>query len=257
MIKNLQTSYLQNTELTVVAQRLLDVVTEALPTEPSIQNAAEAVRLDIQQVNAALNRLSASEYTAQLAERDEVRDQAFIALRDFAKAYSSRPVADLSAAGTRIYELFVNHGLTAYRSGYTDQSAEMILLIEQLSEPEAQQALDTIGAGAWFEELRDAQSSFEQVMKAKAQAKSDDDTPAVREARSDLIRNVDTLLGTIDVLKKLEDRSEAKTNLETLDDLIIAVNEIITDVTGVARARRTREEAAEPDSQTLAASIAP
>ena len=101
----------------------------------------------------------------------------------FAKANASRSKPKIAAAGALIYGIFETRGLTLYRFGYNQQSAAMNLLIEDLSAPEAIQALATINAASWFDDLIVAQEEFEQIVSNKSEFEAQQDVSPVRTSR--------------------------------------------------------------------------
>lgn len=249
--QKLSSSLLLHAELTIVSRRLVDTIADALPNETTVSKLADLIRTDIAQVEAALSRESASEYTAQLAQQDQIRDDAFIALRDFAKANSNRGNAEISQAGKLIYSIFETRGLTLYSRGYTDQSAGMNLLLEDLSTDEARNALDEMGGMAWYDELQLAQDSFEQLVREKLSSESQETILPIRVSRLRLTHHIETLLGCVRAVHDFEEQAATSDGHVTLDELINSINEIILNAMAVARARRTRSESAGKAQEVL------
>ena len=249
--QKLSSSLLLHAELTIVSRRLVDTIADALPNETTVSKLADLIRTDIAQVEAALSREAASEYTAQLAQQDQIRDDAFIALRDFAKANCNRGNAEISQAGKLIYSIFETRGLTLYSRGYTDQSAGMNLLLEDLSTDEARNALDEMGGMAWYDELQLAQDSFEQLVREKLSSESQETILPIRVSRLRLTDHIETLLGCVRAVHDFEEQAATSDGHVTLDELINSINEIILNAMAVARARRTRSESAGKAQEVL------
>ncbi len=228
-----------------------------MPDESIVQKLTTVVQADVEAVEQALGRERASSFTAQLAERDQERDDAFVALRDFAKASSSRGKSEVAKAGELIYRIFQRRGLTLYRLGYMQQSAALNLLFEDLSMPAAQNSLEVLQAVSWLDDLRTAHEAFEQTYSEKVSSEARQDYPLLRAARLRLGRHVETLLGCLEVLQRFVEQDGTEAELATLSQLTGKVNEIITEVMTVARARRTRESnslsSQDTDQEALAA----
>ena len=250
-LKKLSTSLLLNTELTIVGYRLVDTVAAALPEETTVSKMLDLIRADIAQVEAALGREQASEFTAQLSEKDQIRDDAFVALRDLAKACTNRSNPEVSQAGELIYALFEARGLTLYSKGYTEQSAGMNLLLEDLSTEQASDALATMGAPSWYDELRLAQDSFEQAVREKLSTESQDDILPIRFSRSQLTDHIETLLGCVRAMRDYQELTDAPNGYSALDESISSINEIITNAMTIAKSRRTRNESANEHEDLL------
>ena len=123
----------------------------------------------------------------------------------------------------------------------TRQSAALNLLLDDLSRPEAQKALKVIQAGSWLDDLRAAHELFERTYIEKVAAESQQDFPSLRDARGRLVDHVETLLGSVEVLRQSIERDGTDAELATLGELVEQLKEIITEVMTVARARRTRQ----------------
>ena len=254
MVQKLSAGLLLNSELTVVAQRLVDATEKALSSESIIQKASEVIRFDIDQVEAALGRVQSSEFTSQIAEQDQQRDDAFVALRDFAKASSSRTNQKVADAGSFIYGIFEARGLTLYRLGYTQQTAAMNLLLEDLSTDEAKEALAAMNGTSWFEDLQSAQAAFEHLVSTKAELESQQGIPPLRISRAALTDSVEALLSCVGVIQRFEERNGDTNTQEALTELIGTINEITSDAMSIARARRTRDEATDEQEPSLVTS---
>ena len=249
--QKLSISLLLNTELTIVGYRLADTISDALPSENTVSKLADVIRSDIAQVEAALSREQTSGFTAQLAEKDQVRDNAFVALRDFAKASSNRGKPEVSRAGKLIFGIFEARGLTLYSRGYTEQSAGMNLLLDDLTAEEAQNALDVMDAPSWYDDLRLAQDSFEQAVREKLSSESQDDVLPIRFSRLQLADHIETLLGCVRALHDHEEQTDTSDGHDALDRLMSSINEIIVNAMTIARARRTRNESASEHEDVL------
>lgn len=242
MFESFHLSLLLPSELAVNAQRINGVTAAALSTEPLVQKLDQFIQRDVDDMQRALGRVKSSDFTDLLAERDSARDDAFVALRDFAKAQSKRANAAVAEAGATIYGLFKLRGLSLYRKGYTEQTAGLNLLFDDLATGEAQSALTTINGGDWLADLQAAQAAFEDAINEKVDAESREDYPLVRNAQVKLSGHLETLLAIVELLAEIAHEEGTAASQAAIDGAIGQINEIITGAMAVARARRSRNE---------------
>ncbi|MCA9211864.1 MAG: hypothetical protein KDB27_02270 [Planctomycetales bacterium] len=255
MIQNLTTSYLLTSELKITAQRLTDIVLETLPNETFFQQLCQLIRQHNDLLEQITARSRTSSFTGELATHDAARDEAFVALRDYAKAISGRPSASLSQAGSLITRLIETRGVSLHRLGYAQQSAALNELLDDLSTPESQQAIETIHAEEWIDELRESHHAFEATFQEKVNAESQDDLPQVKPVRKAVSDRLSTLVSSLNALQEISIGSENET---VVNQLAANVDEIISEILIPARARRTRHESAtaiesELENQAIAA----
>jgi hypothetical protein len=185
-----------------------------------------------------------SVYTEKMAEKDAERDAAFLALRDFAKANANRSDNRVSTAANVIINRIKKHGWTLYSLGYSDQTANLNLLFEDLDAPDAVSAMQVIGAEGWYADLKNAQAEFENTYKEKVSGEAQEDYLRLREAFTVLGRHLNVLLDTIGLLQELDETGN-------IDTVVQQINEVITDVMTTARARRTRQTEDEAETPAL------
>jgi hypothetical protein len=182
-----------------------------------------------------LARVRNNAYTQQLFMRDEGRDQAFVALRDLAKASANRALFEVSQAGVLISDLIKRYGFFLHRLGYTQESTQLQLLIKELDQPTAMAALKIIGAESWFADLKAAQASFEETYHQKVTLDAQEDVPLLRAAKAKLGRHLQLLLDCVGLLEETNEPAEISLVVEKL-------NQVITDDMTPARARKKRNE---------------
>ncbi len=114
-------------------------------------------------------------------------------------------------------------------------------MLEELSSKEAQESIETINASGSFSELRDAHQAFIDTYQAKVSAESQTDYPQVRIATARVRSRIDALLCCLTTLSDFAEQEDDEQAFTIVSELIRQVNEIITEVMAIARARRTRE----------------
>lgn len=253
MIQNLSTSYLLTSELKITAQRITDVVAQSFPGETIVQQLVHLIREDVDLLEQATARTRTNEFTAELAARDEERDAAFVAFRNYAKAISGRQSPNLAQAGRLIFGLIETRGMSLHRLGYSQQSAALNELFDDLATPEAVQAIDVMQGQAWYDELRHSHTLFENTYQEKVNVESQQDLPHVHTIRKNLSNSLVTLLGVLDAVQRISVGGDRES--ET-DQLVARVNAITSEIDSSARARRTRQangSTTESDAELLTA----
>jgi hypothetical protein len=235
LFSELHTSLLLPVELMTTAGRTLTAVAPVTSQEPFLQKIATKIEEDKNELEVALNRERGSEYTQQLMARDSGRDNAFTAFRDYVKACTRRSQPEIVDAAELIVNAIRKQGWTLYLSGYARETASLNMLFNDLSSHELTAAIQTIGAQLWLDDLKAAQTAFEETYQTKVSTETQIDYPALRDAKMQLGRHLNTLLDCIQILLCLGET-------ETYEPIANQLNEIITDVMTSARARRTREK---------------
>ena len=245
MLARLSTSLLTNAELPDIAQRIVAEVASSLPEHDFIQKLVTLIQEDVDELESTIGRSRGSEFTQRLTKLDDERGDAFVALRDFAKATMFRKQPDVAAAGRFVYATIRERGLQLHRLSYAEQSTQFNLLIEDLAEPEAQQALSTMNAIAWLEDLKVSQDAFRATVKQRDVAESQMERPQISSVRSRLHRHLTTLLWSVEAIHEFTNEKGAHESTATLNTLGSVLNEMISGVMSIARARRSRGEARE------------
>ncbi len=228
--------YLLNTEeCCTLNERLLSI----FKTNLSEDSAVEKVIPHIEELNADLTaimaRVSNTELTKEIAEKDNARDIAFIAFRDYCKAFSNMPDPTQAAAAGKLTELIRKLGWTLYSEGYTEQTASLQGLFEALEKPEYAQAVTTINADSLVANMKTNHAAFEDAVALKAQATaSQDEIPPASECKQRMNRYLKPLLYYIGLMGDVDSANYANINAK--------ITEAIEDIMTVARARQTRKE---------------
>ena len=244
MLKELSITYLSSSELLTTSERINVIISEALSEQPFVTRISGVMKTDIGKLQESMGKDKSSVYTGKMAGKDAERDAAFLALRDFAKANANRSDNQVSTAANVIINRIKKHGWTLYSLGYSDQTANLNLLFEDLDAPDAVSAMQVIGADSWYADLKNAQAEFENTYKEKVSSEAQEDYLRLREAFTVLGRHLNVLLDTIGLLQELDETGN-------IDTVVQQINEVITDVMTTARARRTRQTGDEAETPAL------
>jgi hypothetical protein len=236
MVNELHASLLSPTELSTTATRMHGLVASANLNEPFVQNLNNTVESDNTDLETALGRYRFSDFTPMMLEKDKVRDDAYIALRDYVTACSRRQDPVVVAAANILVNIFRNRGWTLYNLGYTQESTTLKLLFNDLETPEATAALKTLNAEGWYNDVKTTQAAFEEVFNQKITAEARENYPQLHQAKNRLAQHLTTLMSCIGVLE------EQQPDNQKITELVEQLNQVTTGVMTTARARRTRNE---------------
>ena len=234
MIDDLSPSILIAKELAMTTNRICNVVTSDWNDDPFINKLVEKVKNENAILEQADNKTRSSEYTQLLKEKDNIRDFAFKAFREFVSSGLYRRTNNINKSAELIMEIIKKHGTQLYSSGYTIQSQKLNNLFSDLNEEKVKAAITKLKAEEYLNELKTAQTDFETMYKTKTTEEGQENIPQIREAKSKVGRYVNILLENVRVNEEMEP-AKYKAMAERLD-------EIVKDVMSTARARKTRQE---------------
>ncbi len=174
-----------------------------------------------------------SDFTPLLLAQDQARDNAFIGFRDYASSFSHSSDSVMATAGRNLTGIVEAAGNTIHSLGYTAETAKVNSLIASLSAPAALKDIETIGATKWYEELKTSQDQFENLYKSKIDTESAIDLPLIKESKGRITKYLRALMSYIDINGELDPAKFGAINSK--------VDEILTEITAIARARETRK----------------
>jgi len=239
-MENLATSLLTNEELAACATRLLPPLEDLFAGEPFLASVGKAAASDLASIQAAGTRELKNKLTDPVRDADAVRDQAFTSLRDFANAWAENQIAtpEQRAAGERLRALFVKHGISLHRKGYTMQTGLLEALFVELSSKVSQADLALINLTPLLQQLERAHKAFEALWKKKAGSAGAVELPRVKEHLPNLKRRLNLLLEAAEEWSRLSPPAEKAKLLAELEGLI---QEMMTPV--LARQTRAKKQA--------------
>ena len=233
-MKDLPVSILSSTELNTFATRLVVVSNEALADNPYVVTLGTLIAKSNADLSDTLGKTSGSEYTSKLLVYDQDRDHAFIGFRDYVSSFTHDKNEVKKVAAIALASIIENIGNRIYSLGYAVESSKMNSLISNLRTPQAQQDIDTIGAGEWFEQLTTSQEAFENLHKTKVEADSEINYLRIKDSRVIISRYIQSLLIYIGTNSDLDGEKYAPVKGK--------INELITEAVTIARSRITRND---------------
>lgn len=247
-MQDLATTLLTTQELTGSAQRLLPVMESVLADQPLLEKVRTAALQNAKAIDLSMTRKRGSEYTEALQKADESRDAAFVALRNFAASWGRNPVAspEQQAAGKRLEAAISKHGNTLYDLGYLRQTGALQGLFADLDQDPSQADLTLLGLTPLYAGLQSAQEKFETLTSDKTDEEALENLPLIRVQAPQLRRRLNLLLANFAEWETLEPSEAVQATTAKLDEIII-------EVMGPVRARRTRSANAEAEAAEEAA----
>ena len=233
-MKKLPFSLLSSNELFTTSSRINEACKLSLSSDIYVSNLCSSIDQGNNDLSKGLGKSLNSDFTPLLLVQDQVRDNAFIGLRDFFTSYSHSSDPAKAAAGRNLTAIFENIGNSAYRLGYVVETSKINSLIANLSVPAAVKDMECVGATEWFAQLKTSQSEFEKIYNAKIVTESAIDYPLVKDARERISRYLKGLMNYIEINTDLDEAKFGSTNEK--------INEIITEIVAIIRARETRSE---------------
>lgn len=227
--------YLLNTEEThTVARRLTAFLNSDLSADEFVAEVYPLLNDTISDLTMVLNRIQDKEHTIKLAEDDEARDNAFIALRDYFKAFVNNPNEEMQHAAQKLTNLTRQMGWSMWDDGYVVESANLNSYIAKLEEENNQQYMQTISAISFFEYLKSCQDRFEETNSQKVNIEAATEAPLLKETKKKIAKYLVPLLSYIELRAEIRG-GVYKTTADKAD-------EVISGIMSIARARQTRKE---------------
>jgi len=244
-MKTLPFSLLNSNELYAIANRIVEACKLSLSDNEYLMKLCVLILVANSDLRRGLGRTFNSEFTSRLLDSDELRDNAFVGLRDYIRSFCNSGDTVKDKAGAYLSEIVSSVGNSIHRMPYATETTKLDVLFEDLDSPAAREALATIMATDWLERLKARQEDFESIYQSKIEADAGIDFPLLKNSKETITFYLKGLLSYIETNSKNEPALFGSTE-EKIDS-------IITDAVSLARARGTRKENAdkEPDKAAV------
>lgn len=233
MINSLNFSLFPSDEFFTFAKGVLAIVGPQKGQTPGLEPFVNKATTSLTSYQSALEREKKNPFTLLLAEKDGIRDSAFMAFRTLTEAASYRAKPGWNAAANKIIEIIRRHGWSAASQGYKAQTAALTNMVSEIK-GKCTAELTLIQATDWLEELEAAQQDFDAVAHQSI-TEAPTSEPTVVSARPVLTNSLRSLFSMISLLNS-GTPSEELTTLET------AINELIVRSLATVKAADTRAE---------------
>ena len=239
-MKTLPFRLLNSKELYAIANRIVEACKLSHPDNEYLMKLFVLILVANSDLRRGLGRTFNSEFTSQLLDSDEFRDNAFVGLRDYIRSYCNYGDKVKDKAGAYLSEIVTSVGNSIHRMPYATETTKLDVLFEDLSTPAAKEALATIMATDWLERLKARQADFEKVYQSKVEAEAGIDFPLLKKSKDAITFYLKGLLSYIETNSKAEPA--------LFGSIEEKINEIITDAVSLARSRATRKENADKET---------
>ncbi|TRX72302.1 DUF6261 family protein [Carboxylicivirga sp. M1479] len=235
MIKPILNHLLFSSEFYTLVKRIITAIENSSIDEATKSMLKSRLLQQLIIFDEALNRKKTNPLTEKLEQLDDERDNLFMGLRTSAEALTYHWDETIKEAANYIVEVIRRNGWTMHHSGYTAQSASSNALISELQKEPAATHIATSTLGEWLSNFSKCQNDFENTSVERVKLDTED-KPIVSTTRKMLYGDLKSTLSYLETMAEFNSTSE-------LENLIGNINEIITDVTSSAKARKTRREA--------------
>jgi hypothetical protein len=225
-------SILDSYELYTGSRRINESVSSALGSDNFVKSLCQQITDGNKGMEKAMGKALRSGYTSQLFDSDKARDDASLGFKSFVHTYTFSVDSTKRAAALSLEDIIKAVGTNIHRLGYVDQTAKMNSLIDKLGTAEAQQNITAINAMEWYNQIVTTQKNFEAVYQTKANADSEIDMPLLKDSKKKITQALVPLLSYIE--------SNAMLNPTVFKPVEEKLNQLITEIVAIARARITR-----------------
>lgn len=243
-MKNFPFSILIIKELYTFSKRVLDIVTTPLAENTYVKSLCKSLSDANTNLEKAMGRALTSEFTPILIEKDKVRDDVFIGLRDYVNAFTRNQIQAKSTAGLYLSGVIDAFGNTLYRDPYAIETAELNSLLLSLKKPEAVQSLTTLAGAEWVEQLTTAQDDFEKTYQDKVTTEASINYPLAAESKQIITKYMDSLLNYIDGNSEYESATFSPLKAQLEDVIVDVIAQARTRITVAARNKKEEQDAA-------------
>lgn len=220
-------------ELLTLATRTLLFIKPLVPADPFLTEFCPRLEKGTSDLSQALVMTRGSVFTPQIYERDSYRDRRFLGLKNYVLAFTYHPDEKLATAAEELLALIEARGPALYNYGYTEETAQLSGLLDDLQTPKAQAAIALIQTDFWVTVLSQAQRNFETLYQQKVETEATQALPRIRTSRDELTRNISRLFVYIETNLEL--------NPEKYKSVTEQIDEVMVDVMTIARTRKTKQ----------------
>ena len=234
-MSKLSISLLNAEECLALNERLLNVLQSDLKQDTVVNKVVpHLIDLSTNLSNLLSRAGNTSDITDQLAEKNKIRDDAFISFRDYCVVFTHVPVPKQVAAAEKLVALVRRIDWRLYAQGYTEQTSSQKSLLKALAEPEYAEAVTTIKATNWINYMKTSNDDFERVLALKNEFMARKKGLTLVECRRKMLTYLKPLLGYLKLMNTIDPNS--------YEDAMALIDEAIEYVSAIAKSRQTRKE---------------
>lgn len=234
-MKELKISFLNTKELYTASTRMHKIFCSSNIDDAFLKDLCNNLLSANTEMERALGKNLSSSFTNLLIEADENRDGSYLGFNNYVSAYTFSKNQEKAEAASKVYSIIENIGGKVVSLGYLAETTKLNTLISELEKPEILQALDLFGGTEWYGDLKTDQVAFEQLYQSKTETESKIDFPLVNKAKTSIVKCLRSLLNYVQA-------NSEELKKEQFTGLAQQLDEVTTDITTIARARKTRKE---------------
>jgi hypothetical protein len=201
--------------------RVLDTVAPYADKDADLALLIEDVRAKNQRLTAALMKQSYASITKQMKADDSLRDHGFVNLRTYAQVCASRKDPIWAQAGQLLVNAIKKTGWGMNRKGNKEETMLVdTLLAEFDSQPKLREAIATINAQEWIDEIREGHASYEQHSRLRNSVKESKSKVNARRAAQELCQAINKLFRYINFYVEFKNSEPYKTLADSINTSI-------------------------------------
>lgn len=230
-IRSIIKSFYSTDEIQSLANNLLQESESLTPSSAVVTALSESLSASYESLKAARGYSKVNTQTLQVAGADEDRDLAFRAFYTYVQAWSLRQNNEHQQAAQNIMIRLGKTDRQLPYMGYSGQSAELVLLFNEMSHVETE--LVAIGADAWLDELKATEDKFKAKQKGKLEEEVEKKALVLtKEAKEKTLAQIVALVQTLNGLEMA--------GIEGISELNKRIDQVIAEIEIPARARHSR-----------------
>lgn len=223
--------------------RVLDTVAPYADKDADLALLIEDVRAKNQLLTTALMKLSYASITKQMKADDSLRDHGFVNLRTYAQVCAGRKDPTWANAGQLLVNAIKRTGWGMNRKGNKEETMLVeTLLAEFDNQPKLREAIATINAQEWIDEIRQGHASYEQHSLLRDDAKKPKNKVTAKRAAQELSQSINKLFRYINFHVEFKDSEPYKTLANSLNSIIAESRTTLKQRATRARSAKTRKK---------------
>lgn len=243
MIKTLNYARLSNHLLFTFVKRLLALFgLISAPETSSAKLFIDKTTKAFEDFSKAFENNIADPFTVLKAEKDDERDEAYLAFRTYIEACSHRLDETIRRHADTILRVIKKHGWSVWSKGYKHQTAVHSTMFADIRN-NYKDSIDALQAGIWQEDAEQTQRNFEEVT---SDSFKQPEGPSLSELRPALIKSLRSLLNMTQLILESDPTDENQ-------KLVAEINELIGNTMTSVKASNTRKNSQNEDEASTEA----
>ncbi len=232
-VNSIATSLCQDSELQTLVTRLSKTITESALVNPILRSLCDDSLQNLKNLRRALDRVRKSELTTEIRLADELRDQHFVSFKKGVAFHLSLKGEAEEESALYLNKIIKKRGDQLHNESDAVETVKLNALFGDLADSKAQRALEAGGFVGIIEQLQEQNQKYERLVAERAANDAEDTTPTLKPTRQILGQNLNLM---VDLLGFHLRRDEP-----TYKPVVAEVNEIITEVMTIVKARKSRK----------------